>query len=330
MARGGALGGSRDDRSAPPLAPSAVGEAVRSLQEALSHAISCAVACEPTAEGILSGVGTLYLAHADPARVRLVGRDSCQPRLGEQLVSGPSCAADETVALAQRVLSGFEHHVSEGCPRARAGRCPRGCTGSCVRRVLYACASSTETAPEVVHRYLRLAFERGGVVRSALQDPRVADLHALSLSVSGECERTRQFVRFSRQEDGSFAATFSPRDDTIPLTSGYFAARLLDDRFFVLDPVHLVAAFHLPGRRDCGLVRLDAAEAAALAARRSDAPEEAYVEALWRRFYECVALPGRDRSQRGYDLRTSWVPKRFWAGLPELAETAAQGSGLPA
>lgn len=273
-------------------------------------------------------MGTGYLAHAGAAQVRLVPLGACQPRLGEEVVQGPSCARDETVALARRVLRGFERHVSEGCARARSGRCPRRCAGSCVRRLLYACASSSEGAPEVVHRYLRLAFERGGAVRSALQDPRVADLSALALSVSGECERTRQFVRFSRQEDGSFAATFSPRDDTIPLTSGYFASRLLDERFYVLDPAHLVAAFHLPGRRDCGLVRLDAGEVASLAARRRDAPEEARVEALWRRFYECMALPGRDRSQRGYDLRASWVPRRFWAGLPELGEPlGAEGGG---
>jgi hypothetical protein len=53
--------------------------------------------------------------------------------------------------------------------------------------------------------------------------------------------------------------------------------------------------------------------------------DEAYVRAMWKTFYDALALPGRDKSQRGYDLRMKWMPKRLWTYLPELspgAETA--------
>ena len=31
-----------------------------------------------------------------------------------------------------------------------------------------------------------------------------------------------------------------------------------------------------------------------------------------------MELPGRGASQRGYDLRASWMPKRLWKNLTEL------------
>ena len=234
-----------------PVREGAISRSVDELSRTLASGRTAAISCEPTAEGILSAVGIGYLAHADPEAIRVVRGDTCQPMLGEEVVEAPPTAADETVALARRVLRGFEAHISEGCPRSRGGKCPVRCSGSCVRRVLYASGSSAQDAPEVIHRYLRLAFAQGGRARTCMQDPRVSALSGLALSVSNECEKTRQFVRFNRQPDGSFAATFSPRDDTIPLTSGYFADRLREDRFFILDPTHLVAAFHLPGRRRC-------------------------------------------------------------------------------
>ena len=38
----------------------------------------------------------------------------------------------------------------------------------------------------------------------------------LARHVLGECEHTRQFVRFSHMADGSYAASFSPGANTIP------------------------------------------------------------------------------------------------------------------
>ena len=266
---------------------------------------------------MLSSTGVGYLAHARAERIRLVSRASCQAALGEALVEGPSTAQEGTIELAERVWRGFERAMAKGCERTKGDRCPRGCPGACLRHVVYACASDDANMPETVHRYLRLGFAHGHELRSMLADPVVSAADALARHVAGECEHTRQFVRFSHMADGSFFAVFRPHANTLPLTCGYFAARLATERFCMADPLHGVAVFHDP---DCppAPVRLDTGLMRQLVSRQDLHPDEEQVRAMWRLFYEKTSLEGRGKRERGYDLRASWMPKRFWTGLTEL------------
>lgn len=287
---------------------------------------SVVMACEPSLESVLAAVGLGYLAHADAGRVRLARLDSCQPMLGEEVVTlgqrleyqskGAETANYAMVELAQRVLRGYRKAVSDGCSHAKQGDCPWSCEGHCVRRLTLAAASDSDSMPETIHRYLRLAFNVGHRVIGLHQDERVASLEALARFVSNECEHTRQFVRFSHYADGSFGALFEPRANTIPLCANYFARRMGTQKFFLADPSHKVAALHVPNRR-CAIVRLDADEATELAGHAL-ADDERLVRTMWKRFYDSLELEGRDKTQRGYDLRASWMPKRFWGGLTEL------------
>lgn len=279
------------------------------------------IACEPSLEGVLAAVGLGYLAHADAERLRLARLDSCQPMIGEEVVTletrmGIDAPNNDLVELAQRVLRGYRRAVSDGCSRARQGDCPWNCEGHCVRRLALAAASDSVLMPETIHRYLRLAFKLHSQVIGLHQDERVANLEALACFVSNECEHTRQFVRFSHYADGSFGAIFKPRANTIPLCANYFARRMGTEKFFLADPSHEVAALHVPNRR-CAIVRLDP-EAASELTGHALADDEQLVRTMWKRFYDALELEGRDKTQRGYDLRASWMPKRFWGGLTEL------------
>lgn len=61
------------------------------------------------------------------------------------------------------------------------------------------------------------------------------------------------------------------------------------------------------------------------------ASDEPYVRALWKRLYDSLALEGRNPYERGYDLRTHWMPKRLWEGLVELDPRSADpGTHVPA
>lgn len=226
--------------------------------------------------------------------MRLEPACSLQPRLGERAVAVP---ADGPLAV--RVLEGFR----------------RRCPGAPSDRVAWACASDDPSMPEAVHRYLRLGFAQGARLARMRSHELVAPVCDLARSVSNECERTRQFARFSRMADGTLWGTFRPRAGTLPLTAGWFAARMGGERFCLVDPVHRVAVM---GEGRWGVVRLDEEGARALAGRDDLASEERYVRAMWRRFYDAVGLPGRGRENRGYDLRTHLMPKRLWDGLCEL------------
>ncbi|MDO4404486.1 MAG: TIGR03915 family putative DNA repair protein [Atopobiaceae bacterium] len=276
------------------------------------------LACDPSLEGVLAAVGIGYLAHAHAGQMRLASKHALQPQLGETALYAPSAQEDDTVAFARRVLVGFAAKVARGCKRQKSGSCSAGCDAACVSRLVLACASDDTSMPQTVAEYLRLGFSVGPRVRTMIANPQVAAFNELARSVLAECEHTRQFVRFSHMADGSFAASFSAKADTVPLTAAHFAARMSTERFCLVDPRHQVAAFHDPSQKGCQIVRLDAALANNLANRQDFADDEHYVRAMWQRFYHRTTTPGRDKSQRGYDLRTSWMPQRFWDKLTEL------------
>lgn len=252
---------------------------------------------------MLAAVGVTYLSNADPHRIRVVAVDEAQARLGEAVVTLEDEEDDSLVSLAKRVYSGFE----------------KTCGTTCARRVVLACSSDENGMPEAVHRYMRLGFSAGMRLYEDISSPEsVAFLHLVQ-RVSSECEHTRQFVRFVRIPDGTFVSVFEPNENTLPLVGRHFARRMKEDRFMVVDPRHLVAIFHEPGDASCAVVGLDEDTAATLASRVGEADErERLVQALWQRFYRAMELPGRGAASRGYDLRASWMPKRFWHGLPEL------------
>lgn len=276
----------------------------------------------PTLEGILSAIGLSYLAHLKPGNMRLEALGACQPRLGEAVFELPANASNELAELARRVYAGLERNVSTGCTLARSGSCPGGCDAACVRRIVYACANDAPDVPEAVHRYVRLAFEAGPKIRTMQTDPTVAMLTQLASFTLGECERTRQFVRFKRMADGSYFSSYSPGANTLPLAAPYFVARNLEERFCIVDPIHQVAIFHESNARHARCVLLDAALTTQLAERRDFAPDEAYVQAMWQSLYHALTLEGRGSQERGYDLQAHWIPKRLRANLVEMAPSA--------
>ena len=282
------------------------------------------IATTPTLEGILAAVGASYLAHLKGDNVRLCAHGACQPGLLETVYGMPEIG-DELVGLATRVYKGLERSVSAGCTLARRSSCPGSCDGACVRRISYAAANDAPEVPEVVNRYVRLAFDVGPRVRGMQTDPRVAALTALASFVVGEAERTRQFVRFKHMADGSFFASYSPGADTLPFAASYFVARNREDRFCIVDTVHRVALFHEANARHANCVLLDRELTDRLNQRNDFASDEAYVQAMWQALYHGLTLEGRSKEDRGYDLQAQWIPKRLQANLTELAPNISPG-----
>ena len=282
------------------------------------------IACTPSLEGILAAVGVSYLAHLKPDEVRLCAREACQPSLTESVFEMPE-TTDELVNLATRVYTGLERSVSAGCTLARRSSCPGTCDGACVRRIAYAAANDKAEVPEVIHRYVRLAFSEGPRIRSMQTDTRVAALTALASYVVGETERTRQFVRFKRMSDGSYFASYTPGADTLPFAASYFVGRNREDRFCIVDPIHQVAIFHEEHARNATCVLLDKTLTEQLAGRTDIATDEAYVEAMWQTLYHSLTLEGRTKEDRGYDLQAQWIPKRLRANLTEMATNVNTG-----
>ena len=293
---------------------SAVQTATQALGEALKASAGVLLPCEPSPEGVLAAVGMTYLARVGRTdRVRLARADACQPMLGEATCAAPPAADASAVALARRVLAGVRR--STGAEAAR--------------RIVLACAADGPDAPEAVRRYVRTCFACGRAL--PLTDPSVLALDNLARTVTNEVEKTRQFARFSHVADGSWMAVFRPAANTVPLVATHFAERMGTERFCLLDPTRGVAALHEAGERCCQVVRVDAQLASRMERELRLASDEPYVRALWKRLYDGLALEGRGPYERGYDLRTHWMPKRLWEGLVELDPRSADpGAHVPA
>ncbi len=274
---------------------------------------------EPKAEGVLSATGLTYLAHCAHAPLRFVRRDVAQPALGEAFFEAPTLEA-----LAHRVYRGFAARIREGCPRAECGRCAPGCSSSCVRRVYTIASSDDEDMPEALHAYLVLGFDHGRGVRSlAARDARIAKAEAFHTLAVNESEKARQFVRFSELSTGAFFSLYTPKANVLPLVAGHFARRMEGERFLLADPKHKVAVLFSEGRIIVG--PLSPEEVAELSRPHELSDVERSVRALWKRFYDALALPGRGRHERGYDLRAQFMPKRIADGLIELDPTIDDG-----
>ena len=125
-------------------------------------------------------------------------------------------------------------------------------------------------------------------------------------------------------------AVFRPAANTVPLVATHFAERMGTERFCLLDPTRGVAALHgrasaaarlcgwtpswpLGWSRSCALPRTSPTCAPSGSASTTDLPSRGAVP------YE-----------RGYDLRTHWMPKRLWEGLVELDPALGRQAHVPA
>ena len=225
-----------------------------------------ALVCNPSLEGVVASVGLIYLAHVSTSELRLVRSDAYQGRLGEICIPSLDPAKESTVTLAQRVLTGFER---------QQGR-------EAIRRIVLACASDDPDMPDIVYRFMKDGFSRKDRLIENFVDDTTHALNTLARQVATEYEHMRQFVRFSRMSDNSFMAVFKPHANVLPLASGYFVRRLGNERFFIVDPVHGIVAFHAPEMKNFGIMKPDKSNLDILISRKDLAADEPYVRALWK------------------------------------------------
>ena len=240
-------------------------------------------------EGILTGVGVIYLAKAARTPVTLHIAGACQPGLAETVLD-----AREDEPFARRVLAGFERATSPVD----------------AKRVIYTCLSDDPQRARAVFTFMRRGFDLRRPLSRHLAEPQVAPVFDLSRAVSCECERARQFVRFHRMENGIYRARFEPRANVIPLVMGHFTARFNIQPFMIHDPAHQVVGFW-----DGVTTQLVQTASEGWGYDTYGNGDDAYYQALWKRFYDSVSIEGRTN----HELRRQFMPKRFWKNLPEMS-----------
>ena len=147
------------------------------------------------------------------------------------------------------------------------------------------------------------------------------DVHALLGAVQHmgtEAHLLMGFVRFS-DVGGALVAEIEPKNQVLPLLAGHFAGRFSGERFMIFDRVHRSALLH-----DEGGLRIVPVQKMELPAAGR---EEWQYRALWKRFFETIAIEARHnpRCQRNlmplryrgvmtehqsFDAKTTWEAAR--------------------
>lgn len=165
-------------------------------------------------------------------------------------------------------------------------------------------------------RFLSLGYERGPSVLRDLTDDRVAILNKALTHLNGECHLLRGFIRFSDQ-GGVLVAEIEPKNQVLPILRTHFCARYSGERFLIYDRTHHEALVYQP--RQWAIVPL-----AEFSPAGPDQSERDY-RALWRRFYDTIAIEGRYNPK----CRMTHMPKRYWHLMTEFQSDLPAQAELP-
>ena len=251
-----------------------------------------------TLEGLLSCVFESYARHEDPEDI--MPERLYQPRFEQSSLFVPA-----NYEHARRVRQGI---------RREAGR-------AAFSAIAYASTVDDPLVGIVVYRFIRYIMSPNSgrnkrrSVLNDLSNPLVADLVALQKRTANEAQKMRQFVRFSRLENGIWFARCNPNANVVPLVMRHFVERFNVQPFIIYDENHRIAGVY-----DGGSWQLVAGEAANIPPRSAD---DAYIEALWRQFYDSLSIQARYNPE----LRRHFMPVRLWQNLPEV-NTLPQGRSV--
>ena len=258
-------------------------------------ALEIAYSYDGTLEGLFSAIFAAYANRENP--LDIAPRDRLQLRLGQE-----ERQIETNAAHAQRVARGI---IGAGGKAA-------------FEAVKKASVSSDPHAGTTVLHFVQKLMKKRGYLLNQLADPVVGELMRLVKAVDVECERMRQFVRFSHLESGGWFAVCNPRDNVIPLVMNWFAARFNDQPFAIYDEVHHIAGVY--EKNSWYLVNTSCFNAPMYSS------EECLMQDAWRLFYRTLSIDARYNPE----LRRQHMPVRYWCNLTEMQQPesalGAQGS----
>lgn len=159
-------------------------------------------------------------------------------------------------------------------------------------------------------RFIDFALQTGKGAEKRLDNHAVLELGKAIRHLQRECELLTGFVRFS-DYGGLLVGEISPKNRVLPILKVHFCDRMAEETFLLFDRTHGEALLHRPG------------ETQIVPAQDFQPPppgqEERAYRALWRRFYDTIAIEGRINPK----LRQTHMPKRYWAHLTEFQKDDA-------
>lgn len=170
--------------------------------------------------------------------------------------------------------------------------------------VYYACICEDPQKASFIYRFLQKAFAVGSGILNLLQDEDVNRIHKIKLSVGNEAGHYREFVRFEELENGVLIARVCPQHNIVLLIADYFADRMHNEHWIILDTKRSISAVHTAHQ---GYALTGEITEKKLLAFSAFSKKEAEFQALWKRFFDTIAIEERINPK----LQQSLMPLRF-------------------
>ncbi len=176
----------------------------------------------------------------------------------------------------------------------------------CMRDLDTLLRSGREERGQIAFRYFRLLATEKVPISKRLAELDVFRAVECIRQVGHEVHKFHGFIRFMETASGALYAPFSPDNDICDLLAPHFKARLPRYPFVLHDTGRGKAAVYDGSR----IFVAPLAEASVLLSAN-----EREWQVLWRRYYQSVNIPSRERlkQMRGY------MPARYWKYLTEIS-----------
>lgn len=172
-----------------------------------------------------------------------------------------------------------------------------------VRSAFLTCMEEKELK---ITRFLLLGYKYGAKVTKLSANEDVHAMNKALLYLKNEAHYHVEFLRFS--DLGEFlAAEITPNNNVLPIIAPHFCDRFSGENLMIYDKTHKLGFLY----RNSGHREFFQADSIELPP--PDEEEEKY-RALWKRFYQAIAIEGR----RNPKLRRNNMPIRYWPNMTEF------------
>ncbi len=202
----------------------------------------------------------------------------------------PIKAIDTDPALAQRVEQSISQKISPEAHRM-------------AQNAFLTCMDEKELH---IIRFLLLGYKYGKKVARLAANEDVYALNKALLYLKNEAHYHVEFLRFS-DLDGFLAAEITPNNNVLPLIAPHFCDRFSGENLMIYDKTHKLGFLY----RNTGQREFFQADSIELPPPDE---EEAQYRALWKKFYNTIAIEGRKNPK----LRMSLMHKRYWPNMTEF------------
>ena len=199
----------------------------------------------------------------------------------------------------------FAEYVDVVTDTVKSGRVARGIQSRISHEAYYmvymTCISYCEDRGTAVLEFVKRGFEIGSRVTTDLHNKWVSRVFEMTRNSNMELMHYRGFIRFNRH-GAFFLAKYEPKNDIIVMMADFFADRLRQENFIIVDMNRNKAAVHKAGESyfitdiDVGMI-----------AELKEDEDEANIRKLWETFHTAIGIDSR----RNLSLQQQNMPLRF-------------------